>query len=189
MTVDPYRSNRAFPSKTEVPSAGQLWRHVPMAQRLDAARAFWSDRDAAAQQAEAVTEMARLLKFRPKSMQALTIEKKVAHLASLARLSDSVASQVLVTYHLAAKRPMMRAFLDALGIAHEDGVIAAPADLKAPDAKQLEAAVQLLASQFSREDVHLYLSTLLVQDPDTWGGLAGLLPGVIGAEAAGQPTP
>ena len=119
--------------------------------------------------------MARLLKFRPQSMSALPIDKKTRHLASLANLSDSVAGQVLVTYHLATKRPMMRAFLDALGIAHEDGVIAAPAELKAPDPKRLQKAVAGLAEQFPPEDVHLYLSTLLVQDASVWGGLSGLL--------------
>jgi hypothetical protein len=177
MAADPFRTPRTFPPKPEVASAGQLWRHVPIGQRLDAARAFWSDRNAATQHAEAVAEMARLLRFRPKSMHALPVEKKVHHLASLARLSDSVAGQVLVIYHLATKRPMMRAFLDALGIAHEDGVIAAPAELKAPDPKRLEAAVKGLRDAFLAEDVHLYLSTLLVQDAMVWGGLAALLPG------------
>jgi hypothetical protein len=109
-------------------------------------------------------------------MQALPVEKKIHHLASLARLSDSVAGQVLVTYHLATKRPMMRSFLDALGIAHEDAVIAAPGELKAPDAKRLEQAVRALTEQFPREDVRLYLSTLLVQDPEVWGGLSSSLP-------------
>jgi hypothetical protein len=183
MSADPFRAPRAYPPKPEVASAGQLWRHVPMQQRLDASRAFWEDRDAAPAQAEAVVEMARLLKFRPKSMQALPVDKKIHHLASLARLSDSVASQVLVTYHLARKRPMMRAFLDALAIAHEDAVIAAPAELKPPESKRLEQAVQALTGEFPRDDVHLYLSTLIVQDSGVWGGLASLLPGATGGEA------
>jgi hypothetical protein len=109
-------------------------------------------------------------------MRALPVEKKIQHLASLARLSDSVASQVLVTYHLASKRPMMRVFLDALGIAHEDAVIAAPSELKAPNPKRLAQAVAALTSQFPLEEVRLYLSTLLVQDAEVWGGLAALLP-------------
>jgi len=176
MAVDPFHTPRAYPARPEVASAGQLWRHVPVQQRLEASRAFWEAQDAAGAQAEAVAEMARLLKFRPKSMRALPIDKKTHHLASLARLSDSVAGQVLVTYHLASQRPMMRVFLDALGIAHEDAVIAAPADLKAPNLKRLEEAVRALNAQFPREDVHLYLSTLLVQDAEVWGGLAALLP-------------
>jgi len=188
MAADPFRVPRSYPSKPEVPSAGQLWRHVPIQQRLEAARAFWADRDAVVQQAEVILEMARLLKFRPKSMQALPIDKKVHHLASLVRLPDSVASQVLVTYHLATKRPMMSAFLDAVGVAHEDGVIAAPRELKAPAAKKLEQAVKRLVAQFPRQDVHLYLSTLLVQDADVWGGLAALLAGVAATETSSSST-
>ncbi len=176
MSADPFRTPRTFPQKPEPTSAGQLWRHVPIQQRLEAARAFWADSAAEGAHAEAIAEMARLLKFRPKSMQALPVEKKVHHLASLARLSDSVAGQVLVTYHLATKRPMMRAFLDALGIAHEDAIIAAPSELKAPEPKRLQEAVRTLTEQFPREDVRLYLSTLLVQDAEVWAGLASLLP-------------
>jgi hypothetical protein len=175
MVTEPFRPSRGYPPKLEFASAGQLWRHVPIERRLDAARAFWADRQATAQHAEAVSEMARLLKFRPQSMNALPTEKKVRHLASLANLSDSVAGQVLVTYHLATKRPMMGAFLDALRVANEDGVIAAPAELKAPDPKLLQKAVAGLAESFPPEDVRLYLSTLLVQDGAVWGGLSGLL--------------
>jgi hypothetical protein len=178
MAVDPFRVPRSYPSKPDVPTAGHLWRHVPLQQRLEAARAFWEARDAEPQQAEVVLEMARLLNFRPKSMQSLPVDRKIQHLASLVRLPDSVASQVLVTYHLAAKRPMMAAFLDAVGVAHENGVIAAPRELKAPAAKKLEQAVKRLAERFPPQDVHLYLSTLLVQDADVWGGLGPLLPGV-----------
>ena len=175
MATELFRPSRTYPSRPDVASAGQLWRHVPLDRRLEAARAFWADQHAESQHAEAVLEMARLLKFRPQSMNALPAEKKTRHLASLSSLSDAVASQVLVAYHLATKRPMMRAFLDALGIAHEDGVIAAPADLAAPDPKRLEKAVATLVEGFPKDDVHLYLSTLLVQDAEVWEGLAAHL--------------
>lgn len=175
MATEPFRPARGYPPRPEFASAGQLWRHVPLERRLAAARAFWADRQATAQHAEAVSEMARLLKFRPQSMSALPTEKKVRHLASLATLSDSVAGQVLVTYHLATQRPMMRAFLDSLRIANEDGVIAAPAELKPPEPKLLQQAVADLAGSFPEQDVRLYLSTLLVQDAAVWGGLSALL--------------
>ena len=64
---------------------------------------------------------------------------------------------------------MMVAFLDALGIAHEDGVI--KEDEVKPDAAKMPAAVEQLAQQFPRDDVRLYLSTLVSQDPDTWRAL------------------
>ena len=69
---------------------------------------------------------------------------------------------------------MMRAFLDALGITHEDGLIADDQIAK-PDLEKLKAAAAELASKFPPADVALYFGTLVSQDPDTWAGLA-LLP-------------
>jgi hypothetical protein len=62
----------------------------------------------------------------------------------------------------------MGRFLDALGIAHEDGLIKQD-DVK-PDPAKLEPAVAALR-EFPPEDVRLYLTTLLCQDPETWSGL------------------
>ena len=66
----------------------------------------------------------------------------------------------------------MGAFLDALGIKPENGLIDEE-DVK-PDAAKIVPAAAQLAQQFPPEDVRIYLNTLLSQDPDTWGGLAGL---------------
>jgi hypothetical protein len=60
--------------------------------------------------------------------------------------------------------------LDALGIAHEDGLIASE-DLDAPPADKLADAARSLTTSFPAEDVALYLSTLVWQDPETWGAL------------------
>ena len=38
-------------------------------------------------------------------------------------MSDLLAARLLIAYHLEHQRPMMGAFLDLLGIAHEDGLI------------------------------------------------------------------
>ena len=40
--------------------------------------------------------------------------------------------------------------------------------------ERLAAAAGTLARSFPAEDVSLYLSTLIWQDPETWGSLAGL---------------
>ena len=66
---------------------------------------------------------------------------------------------------------MMGEFLDALGIAHENGLITEE-NVPKPDRERLKAAVAQLASSHPPEDVALYLSTLVSQDPDTWGDLA-----------------
>jgi hypothetical protein len=139
-------------------------------QRLQAATAFWQDDEAADDQMQAVLVISQQKKFRPKTVVSLDDERKARQLASVAALPDHLAARALIVYHLAEQRPMMGAFLDALGITHENGLIQDEAISPDP-AKVGEAAAQL-AQQFSPESVSLYLNTLLCQDPDTWGALA-----------------
>jgi hypothetical protein len=68
---------------------------------------------------------------------------------------------------------MMGAFLDALGITHEDGLIQQE-EVK-PDASKIPPAAAQLAQQFPPDDVRLYLDTLLSQDPETWGALRNVV--------------
>ena len=139
------------------------------AQRLAAARAFWRDGQTADDQAQAVLYIAQQKKFRPKTVMSLEEERKVRHLASLPTLPDALAARALVVYHVAEQRPMMRAFLDAVGIAHEDGLI--EEDHIAPDLAKVGPAAAQIANRFPAADVSLYLNTLLYQDPETWGVL------------------
>jgi hypothetical protein len=150
----------------------RLWKAMPTEQRAAAAKAFWTDEQAAIEQAEAVALIARQIKFRPKSVLTLPVEKKVRHLAGIAQVSDLLAARLLVSYHLEYQRPMMGAFLDLLGIAHEDGLIKDETP-PAPDAAKLDAAAKGLSEKFPKADVARYFWTLLWQDPGTWGGLEG----------------
>lgn len=151
----------------------KLWKLMSPARRLKAAQAFWEDEHSAEQHAEAVVLMAQHLKFRPKSAAALPPDKKSRYLAGLAGVSEVLAGRLLVAYHLAEQRPMMGRFLDALEIAHDDGLITED-ELKPPSAESLENAVRALA-EFPGEDVVLYFASLVSQDPDTWGGLGKVL--------------
>jgi hypothetical protein len=87
-------------------------------------------------------------------------------------LPDSIAGRALVIYHLTDQRDMMGAFLDALGLAHENGLI--QDDGAKPDPEKIGPAVAVLKEKFPADDVNLYLSTLLCQDPETWSGLKEL---------------
>jgi hypothetical protein len=149
----------------------QLWKTLPPDKKLEAAAAFWTDQEAGMEQAEAIALIAQKIKFRAKSVVAMPSEKKARHLASFPQVSELVAARLLVAYHLAHQRPMMGAFLDAVGIAHENGMIA-DEELKAPPADALRKGAAAIAGQFPKDEVALYLSTLLWQDPDTWGALS-----------------
>jgi hypothetical protein len=148
----------------------RLWKMMTPEQRQRAARAFWSDEEAADDQLQAVLLIAQQKKFRPKSVVALDLDRKTRQLASLLALPDQLAARALIVYHLAEQRPMMGAFLDALGIKHVNGLIEDEA--VKPDAEKLGAAVGRLSAEYPADDVRLYLQTLLCQDPETWGGLA-----------------
>jgi hypothetical protein len=53
-------------------------------------------------------------------------------------------------------------------------------DAVKPEADKIGPAAAALAQQFPPDDVRIYLSTLLSQDPETWGGLAGLPQATLG---------
>ena len=138
-------------------------------QRHRAARAFWRDEKGAAERTQAVLLIAQQLKSRPKTVAGLDDERRARQLASVPTLPDAIAARVLMFYHLAEQRPMMGAFLDALGIAHENGLI--KDDGAKPDPAKVAPAAAQIAKQFPAEDVQLYFKTLLAQDPETWGRL------------------
>jgi hypothetical protein len=147
-----------------------LWKQMTDAQRQAAAHAFWTDPQSQMEHLEINALMARRLNFRMKSVQTMAVDRKVKHLMAMGNVSDGVAGRLLVTYHLSSQRPMMGAFLDALGIAHENGLIAEDATPQ-PDAEKLKAAAATLREKYPLEDVNLYFSTLVLQDSETWGGL------------------
>ena len=138
-------------------------------QRTRAARAFWADPDATDDQVQAALLIAQQKKFRPKTVIGLDVDRKAKHLATLGSMPEQIAARALIVYHLAEQRPMMAAFLDALGVAHENGLI--QEDEVKPDAQRIAPAAATIAKQFPPDDVRIYLSTLLSQDPDTWGAL------------------
>jgi hypothetical protein len=154
---------------------GKLWKHIPQEKRVEAATAFWQDdEESVEQQAEALLAIAGHYRFRPKTARTLPLDKKVRYLSALPGLSDSVAGRVLVAYHLAHQRPMLSAFLDALGIAHDNGVLT-DQEMTPPEADRLKEAADVLRASYPAADVDLYFQTLMVQDPETWGGLADLV--------------
>src|SRR5690606_31728560 len=113
---------------------------------------------------EAIASIATHMKFRTKSVLGLPLEKRSRYLAGLPNIPETVAARALVSYHLARQRPMMSAFLDRLGIPHEDGLIAED-NVAKPDATKLREAAADLGAAFPPEDVSLYFATLVSQDP------------------------
>ncbi|MCC7008214.1 MAG: hypothetical protein IT184_05310 [Acidobacteria bacterium] len=155
----------------ELPS--RLWKDLPLAKRLLAADAFWRDEDSPeieVQQQEAVVALARRLKFRPKSILAEPVERRAAQLAHLPEVTDAIATRALIAYHFRNQQALMSSFLDALGIAHDHGLITQEA-VRPPDRERLGSAVATMKGAFDPEDVRIYLRTLAVLDPETWANV------------------
>src|SRR5436309_2185794 len=147
----------------------RLWKHMSLDQRTRIARAFWADEEATDDQVQAALLIAQQKKFRPKTVIGLDVDRKARHLATIGPMPEQIAARALIVYHLAEQRPMMAAFLDALGIAHDNGLI--QDDEAKPEPAKIAPAAAQIAAQFPSEDVRIYFSTLLCQDPETWAPL------------------
>jgi hypothetical protein len=152
----------------------RIWRRLPVERRLDAADLFWNDEQAADQQLEAVASIATHMKFRPKSVLSLAPERRAKYLATMPNMPDTIAARALVAYHLERQRPMMAAFLDLLGIRHDNGLIN-DENVEKPSPDKVKTAAKELAEKFPAEDVRLYFSTLVSQDPETWEPLVDIV--------------
>lgn len=155
----------------DLPRPSHLWKLLSSERKHLTAEAFWRDDNAGMEHAEAIAYIAPRMKFRAKSVVALPVEKKAKQLLALPALSELVSARLLVVYHLEQQRPMMGGFLDALGIAHDNGLIA-DEDMEPPSEEKLKAAATTLAASYPADDVAIYLTTLVWQDYDTWGALA-----------------
>jgi hypothetical protein len=154
----------------------RLWRDLPADKRLQVAEAFWRDEtseDVEVQHLEAALLLAKRLNFRPKSVLSLSVERRAKHLAQVHDVSDPVATRALIAYHFAVMRPLMAAFLDALEIGHENGLIT-DEPVEAPSRQRLEAALAAVSASFASGDVDLYAKTLAALDGDTWRNLDDL---------------
>jgi hypothetical protein len=156
----------------EVLTPSRVWKGMTPELRQQAAQAFWLDEEATDDQVQAVMLIAQQKKFRPKFVLSLDVDRRARHLASIVNLPDALVARILIVYHLAAQRPMMGTFLDALGIPHEEGLI--QEDEVKPDPAKIAPAAAEIGAQFPPEHVSLYLNTLLSQDPQTWGALEGV---------------
>ena len=141
--------------------------------RRQAAEAFWRDETGKEEQMQAIGVIAQRLKFRPKSAAVLPVARKIQYLLDLPVVPEAVAARLLTSYHVEHQRPMMTAFLDALEVKHDDGMMDEETVIpKDPD--KIRAAVQTIAGSFPPAEVALYLSTLSWQDPETWAVLPEL---------------
>lgn len=141
------------------------------ARRQQATSAFYQDDTLKEFHNAANTLIARAKNFRPQFVKKLPLEKRAGYLSNLP-LAQDMLSQFIVSYHFTHQRPMMAAFLDALNIPNDNGLISDTAEEPPkPTKEQLADAAAKLRAQFPAEDVDLYFSTLRAQNDEIWGEL------------------
>jgi hypothetical protein len=152
------------------PTATRLWKTLPPGERLEAAAAFMQDPPPDLL-GSALAAVAKARHMRPQAARALSADARARILATVLDPGETLAQGLLVALHLGGRRPLLAAFLDALGLPHEDGILKEEAELPpTPRPETARAAVAALAS-FPAPQVETYLNTLWLQDPDRWAAL------------------
>jgi hypothetical protein len=151
-------------------TATRIWKHLTPDERLQAASAFFAEtpRDLVG---SALGVLAKARRMRPQAARSLKPEAQSRILASVLDPGEPLAQGLLVSLHLKERRPLLAAFLDALALPHENGVLAEEAEkLPPPSPEKLREAV-LALKVLPRDQVLTYLNTLLLQDPSRWAAL------------------
>lgn len=153
------------------PTALRLWKTLPRDERERAARAFW-ERPPEEAAAAAAQEIVKLLKMRPQAFHKISAESRVRALAGLANPPETVAEALVIALHLEERRPLLAAFLDALAIPHEEGLIADDVEIEPVAAERARGALAALAPAHPAPAIRLYWNALWLQDRERWAGLA-----------------
>ncbi len=153
------------------PNVVRLWRALSRAARLEAARGFW-ERPTEEAAVAAAQEIVKILRVRPQAFHKVPLEQRVRAVAGLATPPDGLAEALLISLHVDARQALLVAFLDALGIPHEEGMLDEEEDFEPPRAEAVRAALPELLARFPADEIHVYWNALWLQDPKRWGALA-----------------
>lgn len=152
----------------------RLWKKLEREERLAAATAFWAE-PAREVIGAAVERIAQSRRMRPQTVLKLSDAERASALAGILDPGEPLAASLLVSLHLSQRRPLLSAYLDALGLPHEDGVLGEEADASPPvSLAAAQAAAEAIRGAHPARAIAVYLNTLWLQDPERWGSLDGL---------------
>jgi len=154
-------------------TAVRLWKRLEREDRVAAAARFFEE-PAQEVLGGALGAIIKARHLRPQVARSMPPDEQARALAGVLDPGEPVAAALLVALHLGSRRPMLTAFLDAVGLPHEDGILKEEADAVALDESRLRAGVDALKGKFDEAAIRTYLNTLWLQDPDRWGGLREL---------------
>ena len=145
---------------------------VVRGKRLDAAELFWSDEHSTDQQVEAIASLAAHMKFRT---------KRSSRSRWSAKPSISFAAQRVATHcrPRARQLPPRPSAADDGGVSRRTGNLSRRRTIAEGKRRRTRRGEDgrsgdELASKYPADDVSLYFSTLVSQDPETWKPLVDL---------------
>ncbi len=147
-------------------TTSRLWKHLSADDRLAAANAFF-DEPSPEVVGLALGTIVRARHMRPQAARALAPDAQARVLSTVLDPGEALSASLLVALHLAERRPLLAAFLDALGLPHENGVLKEEGELAPLGEEQVRNGLAALAA-FPRTHVEAYLNTLWLQDPERW---------------------
>jgi hypothetical protein len=151
-------------------TATRLWKRLSREERFGAARHFFQEPPQELL-GSALGAIIKVRKVRPQVARTLPPEEQAKTLAVVSDPGEPLAASLLVALHLGERRAMLSTFLDAAGLAHEDGLLKddeASAPLSEEAARKGVAA---LAAGFPKPWLELYMNVLWMQDPERWAVL------------------
>ena len=163
----------AAPATTTV---RRLWKALTPDEKSQAITACLADDENGWVKTTTRNAVAAALRFRPQTVATWPRAKLVSEAVRLPLDDAQLLSGYIVDLHLGHRRPMMGAFLDALGIANDDGRIdSEKTEVSEQDAAKIARAADALVATYPRDEVVTYFLTLLMQDSAVWGGATGWL--------------
>ena len=155
-------------------TATRLWKRMGRDERLAAARHFF-EQPPPELLGSALAALVKARHVRPQVARAMPAEEQARALAAIGDPGESLASGLVVALHLAERREILKTFLDAAGLPHEDGLLKDDDEGAPLTEAQARAGVAALRRAFPREQVDLYLNALWLQDSERWAALENSL--------------
>ena len=154
----------------------KLWKALTPEERTAAINPSMADDQNGWVKATTRVAVASAIKLRPQTVATWPKQKLVAEAARVPLEDAQLLSAFLVDLHLGTRRPMMAAFLDGVGVKHEEGRIdteeSGPISVTP---ERFRAAADDVAARFPLDEVVTYFLTLLLPDAETWSGAIGWL--------------
>jgi hypothetical protein len=153
-------------------TSSRLWKTLSPEEKTMAATEMVKDQSALIR-ASVIAVVADARKMRAVAARKLPQDAQARIVATVRDPGEILASSLLVALHLGPRKPMLIAFLDALGLAHEDGLLKDEAT-QAISLEDLKKACASIATE-SPSAIRIYLNTLWLQDPDRWANAKDVL--------------